>query len=76
MDRRMHALPPSTARTSPHHVAVRLDAELLARIDALVPGLSSQWHGATRSDALRHAIVEGLRAIDARKSRQRKGSRS
>jgi hypothetical protein len=71
-------MPPRTGpptKTSPHHVAVRIDAELLARIDALVDGLSSRWHRATRSDALRLVMIEGLRTIEARKA-HKKGGRS
>lgn len=53
------------------HVAVRLDAETLARVDALVPGLSTPWHNAKRSDALRMLILEGLDANEARSPRKR-----
>jgi hypothetical protein len=51
------------------HVAVRIDAPTLARVDALIPGLSSAWHTAKRSDALRFVIGEGLDAI-ARKAKK------
>jgi hypothetical protein len=53
----------------PRHVAVRLDEETIARIDALVPGLSSAWHTAKRSDALRAVILAGLDTIEAQRSR-------
>jgi hypothetical protein len=52
------------------HVAVRVDLDTLARIDALVPGLSSSWHKAKRSDALRLLIVTGLDTIEARSERK------
>jgi hypothetical protein len=44
------------------HVAVRLDAETLARVDALLPSLSKPWRRSTRSDALRALILAGLDA--------------
>jgi hypothetical protein len=50
------------------HVAVRLDAETLAAVDALVPTLSTAWHTAKRSDALRYLILEGLAAIEAKRA--------
>jgi hypothetical protein len=50
-------------------VAVRLDAETVARVDALIPGLSTPWHTAKRSDALRMLILAGLRAIGAQAKR-------
>jgi hypothetical protein len=36
-------------------------------VNALIPVLSTDWHRATRSDAMRLAVTEGLAAIDARK---------
>jgi len=39
------------------HVSVRLSDEQIARVDALIPGLSTQWMKANRSDVLR-ALVE------------------
>jgi hypothetical protein len=42
------------------HVAVRLDEETLARVDALIPTLSTSWHRAKRSDVLRALIHAGL----------------
>lgn len=50
------------------HVAVRLDAETVARIDALLPGLSTAWFKAKRSDALRAVILAGLDVIETRKA--------
>jgi hypothetical protein len=51
------------------HVAVRLDPETVARVDALLPGLSSPWHVAKRSDALRALILAGLDTVEARGGR-------
>jgi hypothetical protein len=48
------------------HVAVRLDPEILTQVDTIVPSLSTSWHRATRSDALRFVIVEGLAALKAK----------
>ncbi len=42
------------------HVAVRLDEAVVARIDALIPKLSTEWLAAKRSDALRAVILLGL----------------
>ena len=42
-----------------HHVSVRLDDALIARIDALVPHLSKDRR-ATRSDALRLVLLTAL----------------
>jgi hypothetical protein len=39
----------------------------VARVDALVSALSTSWHRAKRSDALRFVIGEGLAAV-ARKA--------
>lgn len=44
------------------HVAVRLDEETLAQVDALVPALSTPWRRARRSDVLRALIHAGLEA--------------
>lgn len=45
---------------STSHVSVRLDAETIARVDALAPQLSTQWRPATRSDVLRALILTAL----------------
>jgi len=42
------------------HVAVRLDDETIARVDALIPLLSTPWRRARRSDVLRALILAGL----------------
>jgi hypothetical protein len=44
------------------HVAVRLDEQTLARVDALIPMLSTPWREAKRSDVLRALIHAGLEA--------------
>ena len=44
------------------HVAVRLDEETLAQVDALIPQLSTPWRRAGRSDVLRALIHAGLSA--------------
>jgi hypothetical protein len=44
------------------HVAVRLDEETLARVDALIPAFSTPWRRAKRSDVLRALIHAGLEA--------------
>lgn len=45
---------------STNHVSVRLDAETIARIDALAPQFSTQFRLATRSDVLRALILTAL----------------
>ncbi len=42
------------------HVALRLDDATIARLDAFIPRLSTEWHKATRSEVLRAAILLGL----------------
>jgi|HubBroStandDraft_3_1064219.scaffolds.fasta_scaffold964284_1 hypothetical protein len=42
------------------HVAVRLDRDVIQRIDALAPQLSQPSHDATRSDVLRRLILRGV----------------
>ena len=54
-----------------HHVAVRLDAEILARVDALEPRYSQPWRKATRSDLLRVLVLAGLDALGAPPRRKR-----
>jgi|HubBroStandDraft_2_1064218.scaffolds.fasta_scaffold793416_2 hypothetical protein len=43
-----------------NHVSVRLDVETMARVDALAPAFSTEWHAATRSDILRALILDSL----------------
>jgi len=59
----------------PHHVAVRLDAENLARVDAVAPMYSQPWRRATRSDLLRIVILTGLEAEERRAQRHKRGPR-
>jgi hypothetical protein len=61
------------SETSKGHVAVRLDVATLARIDALMPRLSEEWHQATRSDVLRALILTALE--DAEKNPEEFASR-
>ncbi len=53
--------------TNPH-VSVRLDAETLARVDALGPLFSTKWRPATRSDILRALILSALEQIEAERA--------
>lgn len=46
------------------HVAVRLEEEVLSKVDALIPKFSKPWRTAKRSDVLRALIVAGLAAHD------------
>lgn len=46
------------------HVSGRLDKELLARLDALIPNFSTPFRRATRSDVLRALLLAGLPAIE------------
>jgi hypothetical protein len=46
------------------HVAVRLKPAELARLDAQARRLSTSWRDATRSDALRAAILKGLALME------------
>jgi hypothetical protein len=59
--------------TRGNHVAVRLDADTVARVDALAPTLSTAWHTATRSDALRYLILEGLAVVEPQAEPPHKG---
>ncbi len=45
-------------------VAVRLEPELIRRIDALKSFFSSSWLQASRSDVLRNLIVDGLARLE------------
>jgi hypothetical protein len=57
---------PKAKRSSARHVAVRLDPEVIDRIDALLADVSSAWIAANRSDVLRKVILSGLRTLEAR----------
>jgi hypothetical protein len=41
-------------------IAVRFERELLARIDAVAPKLSTDWRQASRSDVIRALVVKAL----------------
>jgi predicted DNA-binding protein len=43
-----------------YQFALRLEDDLLQKLDALIPRLSTPWHQATRSDVIRAAIEVGL----------------
>lgn len=45
-------------------IAVRLEAELLARVDAVAPKLSTEWRHASRSDVIRALIVKALPLLE------------
>jgi predicted DNA-binding protein len=49
--------------------AVRLEQELLDRIDALAENLSTEWNRVSRSDAMRAAILRGLPDLEAEAER-------
>jgi hypothetical protein len=49
---------------STSHVSVRLDADTIARVDALAPQFSTQWRPATRSDVLRALILSALEGYE------------
>jgi predicted transcriptional regulator len=51
---------------STNHVSVRLEPEIIARVDALAPQFSTQWRPATRSDVLRALILTALAGQEAR----------
>lgn len=56
------------------NVAVRLDEETLARVDALEARISKPWQKATRSAALRAAILTGLDVLEASEAGGASGS--
>jgi hypothetical protein len=58
----------------PHHVSVRLDPEILARVDALAPAFSTEWHAATRSDIVRALILDALPRFEKAGSAQPAGT--
>ena len=47
-------------RAKRNHVSVRLEAEILDRIDTLIPRFSTQRREGTRSDVVRSLILAGL----------------
>ncbi len=59
------------------HIAVRCDAALIARIDALKPYCSTPYHKGTRSDVLRAVLLAGLPSLEAEEAEaaRKKGGR-
>jgi hypothetical protein len=47
-----------------NHASVRLEPEVLDRVDALIPLFSTEEHAATRSDAMRALILRGLEHLN------------
>jgi Arc/MetJ-type ribon-helix-helix transcriptional regulator len=43
-----------------NHVSVRLDADTLARVEALIPLVQVEGRTATRSDVVRALVLRGL----------------
>jgi len=66
---------PAVPKAKPEyeHVSVRLSEEIIARIDALRLGLSTEWLKAKRSDALRKVILSGLDALERQRAAQQRG---
>jgi len=54
--------------TKRYHVSVRLDADTLARVKALVPLRQGKARGKTRSAVLRELILSGLEHREPAKS--------
>ncbi len=54
--------------TKRYHVSVRLDADTLARVEALVPPPRGNGRGKTRSSVLRELILSGLEHREPAKS--------
>jgi hypothetical protein len=52
----------SARESNSRRVVVHLETKLWEAIDALTKELSTGWHQANRSDALRMIILEGLQA--------------
>ncbi len=55
------------------HVTVRLDLELIARLEALAVLLSRPWRAAKLSDALRAALLKGLPLCEIEHAAEKKG---
>jgi|HubBroStandDraft_6_1064221.scaffolds.fasta_scaffold1590029_2 hypothetical protein len=55
-----------TVKAKRHQIGFALKEELLARIDALIPSLSTPWFKARRSDVLRALVVEALPTLERR----------
>lgn len=60
----VHNLRTTVTTMATQHVAVRLDEPTLARVDALIPTLSTPWRQAKRSDVLRALLLAGLDVLE------------
>ncbi len=56
---------------SNRHVSVRLNAEKIDRVDALIPYLSTKYKGIKRSDVLRALIDDALPRFETEASQKR-----
>lgn len=53
----------------PTQIGIRLEDELVARLDALVPKLRTLWSEPTRSDIVRACILDALPRLEAQAQR-------
>jgi Arc/MetJ-type ribon-helix-helix transcriptional regulator len=53
-----------SSRAPKNHASVRLEPEILERVDALIPLFSTTGHPGTRSDAVRALIRSGLEHLN------------
>jgi hypothetical protein len=63
----------SAARKTSTCVTFRAEAELLARLDALIP-YYSRWHCATRSDVVRGLVLASLPGVEKAAKAAKKGA--
>lgn len=54
------------------HLGARIPESMAARLDALIPSLSTTWHDANKSDALRLVLGRGLDVIEREAAESRK----
>jgi predicted transcriptional regulator len=59
--------PPTKDKTATQQVAVRLDADVIGRLDAIAAKLTRPGLGVTRTDAIRIALMTGLEAMEKEK---------
>ena len=64
------AVPPPRESRARQHIALRLDAPTVARVDALIPSLCSSWYAANRSDVMRALVMEALPILERRAARR------
>jgi hypothetical protein len=57
--------PKKTKGDGKKHVCVRLDLEIVARLEALAKNLSNAWLTAKLSDSVRAALLRGLPLVEA-----------